>query len=46
VHDAVAAVRNNVDGTEVVLVKASRASRLELVAEALVAESSAKEASP
>ncbi|MCW2752958.1 MAG: murF [Marmoricola sp.] len=51
VHDAVHAVRNNVDGTEVVLVKASRASGLELVAEALVAgdpepESIAKEASP
>ncbi|MCW2854782.1 MAG: murF [Marmoricola sp.] len=51
VHDAVDAVRNNVDGTEVVLVKASRAAGLELVAEALMAgdpepESIAKEASP
>ncbi len=51
VHDAVRAVRNNVDGTEVVLVKASRAAGLELVAEALVAgdpesDSVAKEASP
>jgi UDP-N-acetylmuramoyl-tripeptide--D-alanyl-D-alanine ligase len=35
VHDAVEAVRNNVVGTEVVLVKASRAAGLERVAEAL-----------
>ncbi|HEX4189764.1 MAG TPA: UDP-N-acetylmuramoyl-tripeptide--D-alanyl-D-alanine ligase [Marmoricola sp.] len=37
VHDAVDGVRNNVDGTQVVLVKASRAAGLERVAEALVA---------
>ncbi|MFL6061093.1 MAG: UDP-N-acetylmuramoyl-tripeptide--D-alanyl-D-alanine ligase [Marmoricola sp.] len=37
VLDAVEVVRNNVDGTEVVLVKASRAAGLEQVAEALVA---------
>ncbi len=51
VHDAVRVVRNNVDGTDVVLVKASRAAGLDVVAEALVAgdpesESVAKEASP
>ncbi|HET6152481.1 MAG TPA: UDP-N-acetylmuramoyl-tripeptide--D-alanyl-D-alanine ligase [Marmoricola sp.] len=37
VHDAVDGVRNNVDGTQVVLVKASRAAGLERVAEALLA---------
>ena len=38
VDDAAALVRENVDGTTVVLVKASRASRLERVAQALLAD--------
>ena len=38
VRAAADGVRNNVDGTQVVLVKASRAARLERVAEALMAD--------
>jgi UDP-N-acetylmuramoyl-tripeptide--D-alanyl-D-alanine ligase len=44
VQAATDAVRNNVDGTEVVLVKASRAAGLERVAAALLAEGDVKEA--
>ncbi|WP_354437759.1 UDP-N-acetylmuramoyl-tripeptide--D-alanyl-D-alanine ligase [Marmoricola sp. OAE513] len=50
VRDAALAVRNNVDGTEIVLVKASRAAGLERVADALLADDraddEAKEAKP
>jgi UDP-N-acetylmuramoyl-tripeptide--D-alanyl-D-alanine ligase len=52
VHDALAGVRNDVVGTDVVLVKASRAAGLEQVADALLAEDpvldsdDVKEASP
>ncbi|RNL79726.1 UDP-N-acetylmuramoyl-tripeptide--D-alanyl-D-alanine ligase [Nocardioides marmorisolisilvae] len=49
VSDAVEAVRNNVDGTEIVLVKASRAAGLERVADALLGAAPdvvGKEASP
>jgi len=44
--DATEAVRNNVVGTDVVLVKASRAIGLEVLADALLADGEAKEASP
>ncbi|MCW2785722.1 MAG: murF [Marmoricola sp.] len=44
VQAAADAVRNNVDGTEVVLIKASRAAGLERVAEALLADGDVKEA--
>lgn len=42
VRAATDGVRNNVDGTEVVLVKASRAARLERLADALLANEAAK----
>ncbi len=41
VREAAAGMRNNVDGTEVVLVKASRAAGLEQLAEALLADDGA-----
>lgn len=46
VHDAARAVRNNVDGSYVVLVKASRAAGLERVADALLKTDEPKEAGP
>lgn len=46
VTEAARVVRNNVLGTEVVLVKASRAAGLERVAEALMADDEVKEAGP
>ena len=44
VHEGAQAVRNNVDGTEVVLVKASRAAGLERIADALLAGDDIEEA--
>jgi UDP-N-acetylmuramoyl-tripeptide--D-alanyl-D-alanine ligase len=46
VEELIGAVRDNVVGTEVVLVKASRAAALERVAEALFADGAGEEAQP